>query len=124
MAEFQIHGKKTPPDFHGNTAHNIKSKNFNLSLEFFKVRLILMNFCAFPGKVEMITGVGHAMSPSLAQWSAPNRPIVASGVFGHFMVTPSSEALFVINGETRTVNCEIGGLAHPRALVWVTMQLQ
>lgn len=72
----------------------------------------------------MITGVGHAMSPSLTQWGAPNRPIVASGVFGHFMVTPSSEALFVINGETRTVNCEIGGLAHPRALVWVTMQLQ
>ncbi|RZF49112.1 hypothetical protein LSTR_LSTR008398 [Laodelphax striatellus] len=76
------------------------------------------------GKVEMITGVGKAMQPSLTQWGNPNRPIAASGVFGHYMVTPANEALFVVNGETRTVNCEIGGLVHPRAVVWVTMQLQ
>ncbi|XP_066994850.2 follistatin-related protein 5 [Anabrus simplex] len=76
------------------------------------------------GKVEMITGVGKAMHPLLAQWDAPNRPIAASGIFGHYMVTPANEALFVVNGETRTVNCEIGGLVHPRTIVWVTMQLQ
>ncbi|XP_049811271.1 follistatin-related protein 5-like isoform X1 [Schistocerca nitens] len=76
------------------------------------------------GKVEMITGVGRAMSPALAQWGAPNRPIASSAVFGHYMVTTANEALFVVNGETRTVNCEIGGLVHPRAVVWVTMRLQ
>ncbi|XP_071439347.1 follistatin-related protein 5-like isoform X2 [Hetaerina americana] len=76
------------------------------------------------GKVEMITGVGKAMQASLAQWDNPNRPIAASGIFGHYMVTPANEALFVVNGETRTVNCEIGGLVHPRSVVWVTMQLQ
>ncbi|KAF4531901.1 hypothetical protein B566_EDAN000930 [Ephemera danica] len=76
------------------------------------------------GKVEMITGVGRAMDSALAQWGNPNRPIASSGVFGHYMVTPANEALFVVNGETRTVNCEIGGLVHPRAVVWVTMQLQ
>ncbi|EEB13958.1 conserved hypothetical protein [Pediculus humanus corporis] len=76
------------------------------------------------GKVEMITGVGKAMNYNLAEWDFPNRLIVASGVFGHFMVTPASEALFVINGGTRTVNCEIGGVVHARAVVWVTMQLQ
>ncbi|KAK6630501.1 hypothetical protein RUM43_014846 [Polyplax serrata] len=76
------------------------------------------------GKVEMITGVGKAMNPTLAEWDTPNRPIVASGIFGHFMVTPADGALFVVNGETRTVNCEIGGVVHPRAVVWVTMQLQ
>nr|CAD7198304.1 unnamed protein product [Timema douglasi] len=76
------------------------------------------------GKVEMITGVGKAMQSSLAEWDTPNRPIAASGVFGHYMVTPANEALFVVNGETRTVNCEIGGLVHPRTVVWVTMQLQ
>lgn len=76
------------------------------------------------GKVEMITGVGKAMHPSLSQWNNPNRPIAASGVFAHYMVTPSAEALFVVNGESRTVNCEIGGLVHPRAVVWVTMHLQ
>lgn len=31
------------------------------------------------GKVEMITGVGKAMSPDLAKWDNPNRPITASG---------------------------------------------
>lgn len=81
-------------------------------------------FISFTGKVEMITGVGRAMHPSLAQWDNPNRPIAASGIFGHYMVTPANEALFVVNGETRTVNCEIGGLVHPRSIVWVTMQLQ
>nr|CAD7405746.1 unnamed protein product [Timema cristinae] len=55
------------------------------------------------GKVEMITGVGKAMQSSLAEWDTPNRPIAASGVFGHYMVTPANEALFVVNGETRTV---------------------
>ncbi|XP_050531611.1 follistatin-related protein 5-like [Daktulosphaira vitifoliae] len=76
------------------------------------------------GKVEMITGVGKAMKQSLAQWGNPNRPIAASGIFGHYMVTPADKALFVVNGETRTVNCEIGGLVHPRLVTWVTMQLQ
>lgn len=72
------------------------------------------------GKVEMITGVGRAMSADLAQWRNTNRPIVSSGVFGHFMVSPAEAAIFVINGETRTVNCEIGSLVHPRLAVWVT----
>ncbi|XP_071516864.1 follistatin-related protein 5-like isoform X2 [Panulirus ornatus] len=72
------------------------------------------------GKVEMITGVGKAMPPALAEWSNTNRAIVSSGVFGHYMVSPAEAAIFVINGETRTVNCEIGSLVHPRLAVWVT----
>ncbi|XP_058798656.1 follistatin-related protein 5-like isoform X1 [Phymastichus coffea] len=73
------------------------------------------------GKVEMITGVGKAMPLSVAKWGKPNRPIVQSGVFGRYMVSPSSEALFVLNGETRTVNCEIGGLVHPSMIVWFSV---
>ncbi|XP_042203131.1 follistatin-related protein 5-like isoform X5 [Homarus americanus] len=72
------------------------------------------------GKVEMITGVGKAMLPGLAEWSNTNRAIVSSGVFGHYMVSPAEAAIFVINGETRTVNCEIGSLVHPRLAVWIT----
>lgn len=34
------------------------------------------------------------------------------------MVTPANNALFVINGKARTVNCEIGGVLHPIAVVW------
>ncbi|XP_012348700.1 follistatin-related protein 5 isoform X2 [Apis florea] len=75
------------------------------------------------GKVEMITGVGKATSPNLTKWGNPNRPIVQSGIFGKYMVSPSNDALFVLNGETRTINCEIGGLQHPGAVVWFTVSL-
>ncbi|XP_078050075.1 follistatin-like 5 [Augochlora pura] len=75
------------------------------------------------GKVEMITGVGKATPPNLTKWGNPNRPIVQSGIFGKYMVSPSNDALFVLNGETRTINCEIGGLVHPGAVVWFTVSL-
>lgn len=45
-----------------------------------------------------------------------------SGLFGQYMVTPASEALFVINGRSRTVNCEIGAVNHPSAVVWTTLK--
>ena len=35
------------------------------------------------------------------------------------MVTPANNALFVINGKARTVNCEIGGVLHPIDIVWI-----
>ncbi|XP_029052990.2 follistatin-related protein 5-like isoform X2 [Osmia bicornis bicornis] len=75
------------------------------------------------GKVEMITGVGKATPPNLTKWGNPNRPIVQSGIFGKYMVSPSRDALFVLNGETRTINCEIGGLVNPGAVVWFTAPL-
>lgn len=34
------------------------------------------------------------------------------------MVTPANTALFVINGKSRTVNCEIGGVLHPIDIIW------
>lgn len=40
------------------------------------------------------------------------------GLFGQYMVTPANNALFVINGKARTVNCEIGGVLHPTAVIW------
>lgn len=40
------------------------------------------------------------------------------------MVTPANNALFVINGKARTVNCEIGGVLHPIAVVWTTNKHQ
>ncbi|XP_068916226.1 follistatin-related protein 5-like isoform X2 [Tenebrio molitor] len=74
------------------------------------------------GKVEIITGVGKAVSMKLTKWNNPNRPISGSGLFGQYMVTPASEALFVINGRSRTVNCEIGAVNHPSAVVWTTLK--
>ncbi|XP_064457784.1 follistatin-related protein 5-like isoform X1 [Ornithodoros turicata] len=71
------------------------------------------------GKVEMITGIGRAIDPLVAQWGNTNRPITSAGVFGTYMVTTANEAIFVVNGKTRTVNCEIGNIVHPRMMVWV-----
>lgn len=70
------------------------------------------------GKVEMITGVGRSMDPRVAEWGNSNRPISSAGVFGTYMVTTANEAIFVVNGKTRTVNCEIGSTVHPRMVVW------
>ncbi|XP_055933578.1 follistatin-related protein 5-like isoform X2 [Argiope bruennichi] len=70
------------------------------------------------GKVEMITGIGRSMDPMVAEWGNTNRPISSAGVFGTYMVTTANEAIFVINGKTRTVNCEIGSTVHPRMVVW------
>ena len=72
----------------------------------------------------MITGVGKAVPMKFIKWNNPSRSIVPSGVFGRYMVSPSNEALFVLNGETRTVNCEIGGLVHPSMIVWFTVSLK
>ncbi|XP_018322543.1 follistatin-related protein 5 [Agrilus planipennis] len=75
------------------------------------------------GKVEIITGVGKARSSKLSKWGNPNRPIESSGLFGQYMVTPASEALFVINGQSMTVNCEIGAVRHPSSVVWTTTKI-
>ncbi|KAF7266636.1 hypothetical protein GWI33_020131 [Rhynchophorus ferrugineus] len=72
------------------------------------------------GKVEIITGVGIA-SP-LSQWKNPARPVTTAGKFGTFLATPSDHALFVINGHSRTVNCEISAVAKPSHIVWITQK--
>ncbi|XP_076327229.1 follistatin-related protein 5-like isoform X1 [Tachypleus tridentatus] len=71
------------------------------------------------GKVEMITGIGQAMDPGVAEWKNTNRPMSSAGIFGTYMVTTANEAIFVLNGKTRTVNCEIGNIVHSRMVVWV-----
>ncbi|KAL3284650.1 hypothetical protein HHI36_018804 [Cryptolaemus montrouzieri] len=85
-----------------------------------KEDLLFLNLLT--GKVDIITGVGKAVPVNLTEWSNPNRPISGSGLFGQYMVTPASEALFVINGRSRTVNCEIGSVIHPNAIVWTTIK--
>ncbi len=69
--------------------------------------------------MDIITGVGKPLDGHLAEWGAPNRPIASAGVFGTYLISPAAEAIFVINGDTRTVNCEIGGLVHPRHVSWI-----
>lgn len=82
-----------------------------------KADVLFLNLEA--GKVDIITGVGLPLDSNLAEWGAPNRPIASAGVFGTYLISPAKEAVFVINGDSRTVNCEIGGLVHPRHVNWM-----
>lgn len=34
------------------------------------------------------------------------------------MVTPSSDALFVLNGKTKSVNCKIDGVPQTKLILW------
>ncbi|XP_066246527.1 follistatin-related protein 5-like [Euwallacea similis] len=72
------------------------------------------------GKVEIITGVGIASS--MSNWDNSARPITTAGRFGGFLASPSNHALFIINGQSRTVNCEISAVAKPSHIVWITQK--
>lgn len=72
----------------------------------------------------MITGAGKPLPVTRARWGLPSRPVYSPRTFDRFLVTPGYDAVFVINGRTRTVNCEIGGLDDPRLVTWTTTMPQ
>lgn len=73
----------------------------------------------FVGKVEMVSGVGGALHTSNSIWTSAQRPISTHGLFSNYLVTPSSDAVFVLNGRSHTVNCQIGGIPKPNLIVWL-----
>lgn len=74
-------------------------------------------YCVVAGKVEMVSGVGTVLVHG--QWKSPQRPISSQGLFSKYIATPSTDAIFVINGQARTVNCQIGGLHGPHSILWL-----
>lgn len=71
----------------------------------------------------MISGVGNSQLPQEAVWNKPVRPIQASGIFGKYMVTSTSNTLFIINGNQRTISCEIGGVPNPTLMIWINSNI-
>ncbi|CAG7822035.1 unnamed protein product [Allacma fusca] len=78
------------------------------------------------GKVEMVTGFIHSsipkskLSTSLFPWNKPEeRPISSQSLFSNYLVTRSQESVYIINGNTHTVNCQIGGLVAPSLILWI-----
>jgi len=80
------------------------------------VAVISFDFVTGIGKVEMVSGVGGALEWS--PWKS-SRPISSQGLFSLYLATPSADAVFVLNGLTHTVNCQIGGLSQPHQIVWL-----
>ncbi|ODN02108.1 Follistatin-related protein 5 [Orchesella cincta] len=70
------------------------------------------------GNVELVPGVGKAAlkNPS---YERPQRMIASEDLFGKYLVTPSSDAVYVVNGQSHTVNCQIGGMTNPNMVVWL-----
>ncbi|MEQ2221740.1 Follistatin- protein 5 [Ilyodon furcidens] len=71
------------------------------------------------GKVKMIKSLKEAIKSFDWQWSSKNRVMVSSGLFGQYIMTPSRESLFILDGRLNKLNCEITDVLKGNVVVWV-----
>ncbi|XP_056133882.1 follistatin-related protein 5 [Lampris incognitus] len=71
------------------------------------------------GNVKMIKSLKEAAKRSEWPWSGRNRVMVASGLFGQYLVTPSRESLFILDGRLNKLNCEITDVLKGNVVAWV-----
>lgn len=71
------------------------------------------------GKVKMIKSLKEATKSFDWPWSNKNRVMVGSGLFGQYLVTPSRESVFILDGRLNKLNCEIMDVLKGNVVVWV-----
>ncbi|XP_035033649.2 follistatin-related protein 4 [Hippoglossus stenolepis] len=71
------------------------------------------------GRAEVLRSLKEPLAPQAWPWGVPNRVVVSSGLFGQYLVTPSAESLFVLNGKQRTPHCEVSDIKRGNTVVWV-----
>ncbi|XP_039474837.1 follistatin-related protein 4 isoform X3 [Oreochromis aureus] len=71
------------------------------------------------GHTEVLRSLKQPLAPQAWPWGGPNRVLVSSGLFGQYLVTPSAESLFVLNGKQRTPHCEVSDIKRGNTIVWV-----
>lgn len=71
------------------------------------------------GKVKMIKSLKEATKSLEWPWSSRNRVMVGSGLFGQYLMTPSRESLFILDGRLNKLNCEITDVLKGNVVVWV-----
>lgn len=71
------------------------------------------------GHSKLLRGLKEPVSPQAWPWGAPNRPVVSSGLFGQYLVTPSTESLFVLDGKQSSSHCEVSDIKRGNTIVWV-----
>ncbi|XP_062391804.1 follistatin-related protein 4 [Sardina pilchardus] len=71
------------------------------------------------GGSVLLGGLKGPLPPHSWPWSRANRAVASSGLFGQFLVTPSAESLFVLNGKTSSLHCEVSDVKRGNTLVWV-----
>lgn len=71
------------------------------------------------GTVKMIKSLKEPTSTEQWRWSKKNRVMVGSGLFGQYLMSPSQEALFILDGRLDKLNCEITDVPQGNTVVWV-----
>ncbi|KAM4709011.1 follistatin-related protein 5 isoform 1-T2 [Discoglossus pictus] len=71
------------------------------------------------GKVKMVKSLKEPVKLEEWPWSTKNRIIMDSGLFGQYLMTPSKESLFILDGRLNKLNCEITEVEKGNTVVWV-----
>uniref|UniRef100_A0A5F9D1R5 Follistatin like 5 n=1 Tax=Oryctolagus cuniculus TaxID=9986 RepID=A0A5F9D1R5_RABIT len=71
------------------------------------------------GKVKMIKSLKEPLRAEEWPWSRKNRRIQDSGLFGQYLMTPSKDSLFILDGRLNKLNCEITEVEKGNTVVWV-----
>ncbi|XP_028599378.2 follistatin-related protein 5 isoform X3 [Podarcis muralis] len=71
------------------------------------------------GKVKMVKSLKEPLKPDEWPWNRKNRLIEGSGLFGQYLMTPSKESLFILDGRLNKLNCEITEVERGNTVIWV-----
>ncbi|XP_069487460.1 follistatin-related protein 5 isoform X2 [Ambystoma mexicanum] len=71
------------------------------------------------GKVKMVKSLKEPLKTEEWPWSGKNRIIEGSGLFGQYLMTPSKDALFILDGRLNKLNCEITEVKKGNTVIWV-----
>ncbi|KAJ8399279.1 hypothetical protein AAFF_G00413170 [Aldrovandia affinis] len=71
------------------------------------------------GNVKMIKSLKEPTAAAEWPWSARNRVMAGSGLFGQYLMSPARESLFILDGRLDRLNCEITDVVGGNEVVWV-----
>ncbi|XP_075400856.1 follistatin-related protein 5 isoform X3 [Tenrec ecaudatus] len=71
------------------------------------------------GKVKMIKSLKEPLKVEEWPWNQKNRQIQDSGLFGQYLMTPSKDSLFILDGRLNKLNCEITEVEKGNTVIWV-----
>ncbi|XP_023659205.2 follistatin-related protein 4 isoform X1 [Paramormyrops kingsleyae] len=71
------------------------------------------------GRRDVLQNIKEPIPSNSWPWSSANRVVVSSGLFGQYLVTPSTESIFVLNGKQNRPHCEVSDIKKGNTVVWV-----
>uniref|UniRef100_H3BFB0 Follistatin like 4 n=1 Tax=Latimeria chalumnae TaxID=7897 RepID=H3BFB0_LATCH len=71
------------------------------------------------GRMNILKNLKDPISSQDWPWSSHNRIVMDSGLFGQYLITPSKESLFIINGRQNILHCEVSDIKRGNTVVWV-----